>query len=69
MKQHFCPTCEQPYGCPRTEAGCGSPDVYDCHCCYLRRHREQLNLLLAEVTARFGDDQSCYGYGKFCYAH
>ncbi|MBZ5628802.1 MAG: hypothetical protein LAO06_08045 [Acidobacteriia bacterium] len=63
MKHHYCPTCERPYGCPRAEADCGSPNVYDCHGCYQRRYRKELAALVASVAARFGDDQSCAGYG------
>ncbi|MBZ5523498.1 MAG: hypothetical protein LAP21_14790 [Acidobacteriia bacterium] len=69
MKHHYCPTCQQPYGCPRGEADCGSPHVYDCLCCYQRRHRQELAALVASVVTRFGDDQSCAGYGDLCYAH
>jgi hypothetical protein len=69
VKHHFCPTCEQPYDCPRSEAACGSPHVYDCHRCYQRRYRKELDALVAQMATRFGDDQSCAGYGDFCYAH
>ena len=69
VTHHFCPTCEQPYGCPRGEEGCRSPHIYDCYYCYARRHRKELSALLTSVTARFGDDQSCAGYGDFCFAH
>jgi hypothetical protein len=43
--------------------------VYDCHCCYQRRYRKELATLAASVATRFHDDQSCAGYGDFCYAH
>ncbi len=69
MTYHFCPTCEQTYRCPRAEEDCGSPHMYDCHCCYQRRYRKELNTLATDVAFRFFDDQSCAGYGDFCYAH
>ncbi len=69
MKHHFCPTCEQRYCCPRGEENCGSPHIYDCHCCYTRRHRKELAALLAALTTRFAEDQSCAGSGDFCLAH
>ncbi len=43
--------------------------MYDCHCCYQRRYRKELNTLATDVAFRFFDDQSCAGYGDFCYAH
>ncbi len=69
MNHHFCPTCEQPYGCPRSETDCGSPYIYDCYCCYARRHKKELSALIASVVMRLSDDQSCAGCGDFCVAH
>ncbi len=69
MKHHFCPSCEQRYGCPRGEANCGSPDVYDCLACYRARHRKQLEALIEAVEARFGFGDACAGFGDFCNAH
>jgi hypothetical protein len=69
VKEHSCPTCGQSYGCPRGEADCGSPHVFDCHGCYQRRYRKELKALGGTVAARFGDDIGCAGYGDFCYAH
>lgn len=69
MKEHHCPTCGQSYGCPRGEAICGSPRVYDCHCCYQRRYREELAALASAVATRFGDDQASAGFSDFCHAH
>ncbi len=66
---HFCPTCERRYRCPRSEGDCGSPHVYDCHCCYQRRYVQQLSALAVEVACRFFDDRSCAGHGDFCNAH
>jgi hypothetical protein len=69
VKHHFCPTCEQHYACPRGEPECGSPETYDCHCCYQRRYRRELQALVATVATKFADDQGCAGYGDFCHAH
>jgi hypothetical protein len=69
VKEHHCPTCGQSYGCPRGEPGCGSPHVYDCHCCYQRRYRKELMALAGAVAQRFGDEQGCFGNGDFSYAH
>ncbi len=69
VMHHFCPTCEQSYSCPRGETDCGSPQIYDCYCCYVRRHKMELSALIASVTMRFGDDPSCTAYGDCCFAH
>ena len=69
MTHHFCPTCERPYGCPRAEEDCGSPQVYDCYRCYLHRYQKEIFLLLAAVSSRFGDDHGCAGYADPCFAY
>ncbi len=66
-KRHFCPSCERRYSCPLSTAACGSPEVYDCHACYLARHREELEVLLDAVEERFSD--ACARWGGICYAH
>ncbi len=68
VTRHFCPTCEQPYDCHRVEKNCGSPYIYDCHCCYLQRYRIVISALLASVTQRFSDGQSQGGGIDLCYA-
>ena len=67
MKDHFCPTCEQPYRCPRGEMDCGSPHVYDCPCCYQRRYCHELKALVSTVAASFGDSPGPTGEGDLCY--
>jgi hypothetical protein len=50
-------------------AECGSPHLYECHCCYQRRYHQEIKALVVAVAATLADDQSCFGYGDFCYAH
>lgn len=66
---HLCPSCGQPYGCPRGETECGSPYVFDCHYCYLTRHWRELQYAVADVADRFGIPDGCAGFGDFCHAH
>jgi hypothetical protein len=68
VKHHYCPTCRQPYGCPRREADCASPHVYDCHGCYQRRYRNELTALIGTLAMRFGKEQGSSGYGDSCCA-
>jgi hypothetical protein len=58
VKHHFCPTCEQPYACQRGEPDCGSPELYDCMCCYQRRYRQELTSLAGALAARFAHGAS-----------
>jgi len=59
VKEHECPSCGSAYCCPRGEPGCLSPRLYDCQLCYQRRHRGELNAMIAQLAIRFGEEPSC----------
>ncbi len=67
--QHWCGSCGELYRCPRDQSGCGSPYMYDCHRCYLKRYWRELESALQQVEERFGLDNGSTGISEFCDAH
>ncbi len=68
MKHHECPTCGQHYCCPRSSTKCGSPLVYDCFACYVRRYCQELEAASDEVVRRFSLPDDGTGFCDICFA-